>query len=103
MSGAIAHAAPAEAAAPPAARRGWVVPVALFLGGVAIAGFTLLRGVDPFDEGLVLSAARRVGEGQVPYRDFLWSYGPAWPYLLALFGDSLAWWRVLWALAVSGI
>ena len=96
-----------EAAAPSAARRDWVVPVALFLGGFAIAGFTLLRGVDPFDEGLVLGAARRVGEGQVPYRDFLWSYGPAWPYLLAglneMLGASLVWWRVLWAVACAGV
>src|SRR4051812_25676781 len=67
----------------------------------------MLRGLDPFDEGLMLSAARRVGDGQVPYRDFLWSYGPAQPYLLAglakLVGESLLWWRVLWALAVAGI
>jgi hypothetical protein len=87
--------------------RPWLVPALLFAGAALIAGFTLLRGVDPFDEGLMLSAARRVGDGQVPYRDFLWSYGPAQPYLLAglakLFGASLLWWRVLWMFACAGV
>ncbi|MEA2399515.1 MAG: hypothetical protein QOK25_3071 [Thermoleophilaceae bacterium] len=86
--------------------RRWVVPVALFAGAALISGFTILRGVDPFDEGLVLQAARRVSQGQVPYRDFLWSYGPADPYLLAglfkLLGVSLLPWRVLWVVANAG-
>ena len=50
----------------------------------------------------MLSAARRVGDGQLPYRDFLWSYGPGQPYLLAGLGPSLLWWRVLWMLACAG-
>lgn len=87
-------------------RRRRLVPVALFAGAALISGFTILRGVDPFDEGLVLQAARRVSQGQVPYRDFLWSYGPAHPYLLAglfkLLGVSLLPWRVLWLLANAG-
>src|SRR3954447_11930790 len=94
----------AEVEAPP---RAWLIPAGLFVGAALIAAVTMLRGLDPFDEGLMLSAARRVGDGQVPYRDFLWSYGPAQPYLLAglakLVGESLLWWRVLWALAVAGI
>lgn len=80
---------------------------ALFLAGVVISGFTFLQGIDPFDEGLVLQAARRVAAGQVPYRDFLWAYGPAQPYLLAglfkLFGTSLIDWRVLRSLADGGV
>src|SRR5205814_8460890 len=59
------------------------VHVLLFLGGLAISAFTIRRGVEPFDQGLTLQAARRVAEGQVPYRDFLWPYGPADAYLLA--------------------
>jgi hypothetical protein len=83
-----------------------VLPVALLLGAALIAGFTLLRGVDPFDEGLVLQAARRVAAGQAPYRDFLWSYGPAQPYVLGAsfkaVGVSLLGWRVLRLACVTG-
>jgi len=79
----------------------------LFIAAAAISGFTILRGVDPFDEGLVLQAARRVAHGQVPYRDFLWAYGPAQVYLLAglskLFGASLLQWRILRVLADAGV
>jgi hypothetical protein len=80
---------------------------ALFVAGAAISAFTMLRGVDPFDEGLMLQAARRVADGQVPYRDFLWSYGPAQPYLLGglskVFGVSLLDWRILRVLADAGV
>jgi hypothetical protein len=83
------------------------VLVALFAGAALISGFSILRGIDPFDEGLVLQAARRAGDGQMPYRDFLWGYGPGAPYLLAalrgLFGDSLLDWRVLRVLVDAGI
>lgn len=83
------------------------VPLLLFAAGLLISGFTILRGVEPFDEGLTLQAARRVAQGQVPYRDFLWAYGPAHPYLLAglfkLFGTSLLWWRIIRVLCDAGI
>ena len=87
--------------------RAALVPAGVFVGGVLISGFTMLRELDPFDEGLVLQAARRVAEGQMPYRDFLWSYGPGQPYLLgALFealGTSLVHWRVVRVLADAGV
>jgi len=71
----------------------------LFAAGVLVSGFTALRGIDPFDEGLILSAAARVADGQLPYADFPWPYGPAHPYLLAglseLLGESLLWWRLV--------
>jgi hypothetical protein len=83
------------------------VALLLFAAGVVISGFTILRGVEPFDEGLTLQAARRVADGQLPYRDFLWAYGPAHPYLLAglfkLFGTSLLWWRVIRVLVDAGV
>ena len=86
------------------ATRRWL-PFALFAGAALIAGFTALRGIDHFDEGLVLQAAARVADGQLPYRDFAWSYGPAQPYLLGgsfeLFGPSLLGWRLLRVLAVA--
>jgi hypothetical protein len=78
-------------------RRTALVAIALFAGAALISGFTLLRAIDPFDEGLALQAARRVAGGEVPYSDFLWAYGPGAPYLLAalqeLFGVSLVPWR----------
>jgi hypothetical protein len=46
-----------------------------------------------YDEGLVLTAAMRVGAGQIPHRDFYANYGPAGFYILAglfkVFGQSL--------------
>lgn len=46
-----------------------------------------------YDEGLVLTAAMRVGAWQIPHRDFYANYGPAQFYLLAglfkLFGTSI--------------
>src|SRR3954452_16898356 len=86
------------------ARRLYVV---LFLAGVLISGFTILRQLDPFDEGLMLQAARRVADGQLPYRDFLCPYGPAQPYLLAalndVFGLSLLTWRIVGVLTNAGV
>lgn len=80
-------------------RRRAALTAALFVAGVLVSGFTILRGIDPFDEGLTLQAARRVADGQLPYRDFLWPYGPAHPYLLGAafkaFGTSLLWWRIV--------
>src|SRR3954452_12032324 len=79
----------------------------LFLAGLLISGFTLLRGVEPFDEGLTLQAARRVVEGQGPYRDFLWAYGPGHLYLLSglfrLFRPSLLWWRIIRVLVDAAV
>lgn len=75
-----------------------MLPALLFVAAAAISGFTVLRGGAPFDEGLVLQAGRRVTDGQLPYRDFLWPYGPAQPYLLAAtfeaLGTSLLSWRI---------
>ena len=68
-------AAPSQVAQPLArplrVPRPWLVLAALFAGAALISGFSMLRQVDPFDEGLVLQAARRVSQGQTPYRDFL--------------------------------
>jgi hypothetical protein len=63
----------------------------------------MLRDIQPNDEGLMLQAAARIADGQVPYRDFWWFYPPGQPYLLgalhALFGPSLLPWRIVRVLA----
>ena len=73
--------------------------LALLAAALTISGFTIFRQIDPFDEGLMLQAAQRIAGGQVPYRDFLWVYGPGQPYVLAggfeAFGVSLLHWRLL--------
>jgi hypothetical protein len=83
------------------------VAILLFAGGLVISGFTILRGIDPFDEGLTLQAARRVAEGQLPYSDFLWAYGPGHVYVLGalfkLLGTSLLWWRIIRVLVDAGV
>ena len=79
--------------------RPWLRYGLLFVGAGAIAAFSIRRGIDPFDEGLALQAASRVADGQLPYRDFLWPYGPGQPFLTAglfeLFGPSLIVWRIV--------
>jgi hypothetical protein len=71
----------------------------LWLAAALISGFTMWRGLEPFDEGFLLQAATRMAEGQWPYGDFGWPYGPGQPLLLAAafdaFEPSLLWWRVL--------
>jgi hypothetical protein len=75
------------------------VAAAVFAGAVAVSAFSILRGVDVFDEGLALQAAARITAGQLPYQDFTWAYGPGQPYLLAglneLYAPSLLVWRVV--------
>ncbi len=76
---------------------------ALLVAGALVSGITMLHGIQPNDEGLMLQAAARIAGGQVPYRDFWWFYPPGQPYVLgalhALLGPSLLTWRVLRVLA----
>lgn len=71
----------------------------LWLAAALISGFTMRRYLEPFDEGFLLQAATRMAEGQWPYRDFGWPYGPGQASVIALafktFGPSVVWWRVL--------
>jgi hypothetical protein len=74
--------------------------IALLFGGAAvISGITLLQAIQPNDEGLMLQAAARIADGQVPYSDFWWFYPPGQSYLLGglweLFGPSLLTWRIV--------
>jgi hypothetical protein len=64
-----------------------------------LAAFTILQGIAPHDEGLMLQAGARIANGQWPYRDFWTNYPPGQPLVLGLlqdiFGASLLAWRVL--------
>ena len=77
----------------------------LFALAVALAGFTVLQGIAPHDEGLMLQAGARIASGEWPYRDFWINYPPGQPLVLALlqraFGPSLLSWRIL-LLALDG-
>lgn len=72
---------------------------ALWLAAALISGFTLRRYLGPLDEGILMQAATRMGDGQWPWRDFGWPYGPGQPLLVmladTLLGPSLVWWRLL--------
>ena len=87
--------------------RPWIAYGLLFLGAAGLSGLTVLNELNPHDEGLMLQAAARIADGQLPYRDFWWNYGPGQPLLLAglqeLFGPSLLPWRVLRALLDAGV
>jgi hypothetical protein len=80
-------------------RRAVAVPAVLWLAGAVISGFTLRRNIGPLDEGILMQAATRMGDGQWPWRDFSWAYGPGEPLAvmaaLKAFGPSLLWWRLL--------
>ena len=73
--------------------------VLLFVLAAALSGFTVLRGISPHDEGLMLQAGARIASGQWPYRDFWTNYPPGQPLVLALlqlvFGHSLLAWRIV--------
>jgi hypothetical protein len=83
----------------PRARRSLARPVLLWLAGAVVSGFTLRRNIGPLDEGILMQAATRMGDGQWPWRDFSWAYGPGEPLVvmaaLKAFGPSLLWWRLL--------
>jgi hypothetical protein len=83
------------------------VIVALWLGAALVAGFTAWNHLEPFDEGLLLQAGLRIVDGQWPYADFAWAYGPGQPLAEALgfavFGPSVLVWRVLWVASCATI
>ncbi len=79
----------------------------LFALAALLSGATVRWGINPNDEGLMLQAAARVLDGQLPYRDFYANYGPGQYYLLGaldwLLGPSLLAWRVLRVLVDAAI
>ena len=83
----------------PAGRAHRLWPALLSLAAAVISGFTMRRYLEPFDEGLLMQVASRILDGQWPYADFGWPYGPGQPVVVAglswLFDPSVAWWRLL--------
>ena len=83
------------------------MPVALWFAAALISGFTMRRYLEPFDEGLLLQAATRMSDGQWPYADFGWAYGPGQPLVIVaafkVFGPSVIAWRVLRVIADATI
>jgi hypothetical protein len=79
----------------------------LWIAAAAISALTMGRHLEPFDEGFLLQAATRMADGQWPYGDFGWPYGPGQPLLVAaafdLFEPSVVWWRVLRVAADASI
>src|SRR3954466_7181687 len=79
----------------------------LLAAGVLVSDATMLRDIQPNDEGLMLQAAARIAHGQVPYDDFWWYYPPGQPYLLAVlwkaFGPSLLTWRIARVLSDAAV
>ena len=88
-------------------RSRWLIYLVLYLVAAAISAITVYKGVQPNDEGLMLQAARRIAQGQVPYSDFWWYYPPGQPYLLgglwSLAGPSLMTWRIVRVLADAAV
>ena len=72
-----------------------VLSFVLWLAAALLSASTVWWGIGPHDEGLMLQAASRIADGQWPYRDFWWNYGPGQPLLLSPFGGSLIAWRVV--------
>jgi hypothetical protein len=73
-------------------QRGALLYPALFLSAFLFIFATINRFGSIYDEGLILTGAMRVANGEIPHRDFYANYGPAQFYLVALlfklFGPS---------------
>ena len=80
-------------------RPGALLQAVLFALAAALAAFTIVQGIAPHDEGLMLQAGARIASGEWPYRDFWSNYPPGQPLVLAalqeIFGASLLAWRVV--------
>jgi hypothetical protein len=73
-------------------QRGAILYPALFIFAFLVAFAAMHRAGSVYDEGLILTGAMRVANGEIPHRDFHANYGPAQFYVLALlfklFGPS---------------
>ena len=92
--------------APVGERPGIALQIVLLILAAGLSAFTILQGIAPHDEGLMLQAGARIASGEWPYRDFWTNYPPGQPLVLAVlhevFGASLLAWRVV-AIAVNAV
>ena len=99
LTSALPPAATLRARAAGDASPDWLLTTVLLVLAGALSAVTILRGIGPHDEGLMLQAGSRIANGQWPYRDFWTNYPPGQPLVLAVlqlvFGPSLLAWRVL--------
>jgi hypothetical protein len=69
-----------------------ILYLTLFFGAFLCMTLTMSSPISVYDEGGILTGAMRVGEGELPHRDFYTAYGPAQYYVVALlfkiFGPS---------------
>lgn len=90
----------------PGERPATLLQAVLLILAAGLAAFTIVQGIAPHDEGLMLQAGSRITGGQWPYRDFWSNYPPGEPLLLAglqkLFGASLLAWRLV-AVAIDAV
>lgn len=74
------------------AQRGALLYPMLFLSAFVFIFASMNRAASIYDEGLILTGAMRVANGEIPHRDFYANYGPAQFYVVAalfkLFGPS---------------
>ena len=74
-------------------QRGALLYPTLFLSAFLFIFATMKRFGSIYDEGLILTGAMRVANGEIPHRDFYANYGPAQFYVVALlfklFGPSV--------------
>jgi hypothetical protein len=85
-------------------QRGALLYPTLFLSAFLFIFATMNRSGSIYDEGLILTGAMRVANGEIPHRDFYANYGPAQFYVVALlfklFGPSAMAER-LWDFAIK--
>jgi hypothetical protein len=85
-------------------QRGALVDPTLFVSAFLFIFATMNRFGSIYDEGLILTGAMRVANGEIPHRDFYANYGPAQFYVVALlfklFGPSAMAER-LWDFAIK--
>jgi hypothetical protein len=65
----------------------------VFCAAFVAGAIAMQRDVSIYDEGIILTGARRVAQGALPHRDFYANYGPGQFFTLAaifkLFGPSI--------------
>src|SRR5258708_1768620 len=65
-------------------QRGAILYPALFVFAFLFVFAAINRAGSIYDEGLILTGAMRVANGEIPHRDFYANYGPAQFYVVAL-------------------